>query len=334
MPTPPTDSCTLALARYIYQFKTQDGTRREQRLAEGKPNVGASRMITESFSLDVNAQNRNDNTIANRKTEEYYNGVHSDTSGGGKGTTMNTSENFSVQIPATRLVSIPGKKLSKLGIVPISSGVCMYRTENFGQIDQYFQYFGMTGTITMNTCRFDKLNANGAYPAMTTDDMGAVRSLTYNTDKVDAALAREVDSLPFGSQARLRMERKLSEEARIATMKAINTFVPVLVQTGRAYTAHDSALGLSRPDMIFWYEPTPQLLALLPDTLHDELITELARVDSTMHRVDSSLGYIDKFHRSCSTQKIPAPASSLLSMFPTIARGECFSISRARFPAL
>ncbi len=289
----PDDSCTISLAKELYKFRTDDSLQREERLTNGKPNSGMSRIYSVEISTVDNVSSSDSGTTANRKTEEYYGGNPNGTHEKTQTPSNDTLDNLTVQIPATRVVTLSADHLAKLGIISISSGVCVYRTENFQPLDQYFQYFGMGGMITMNTCRFDKLNNSAAYPALTTDDRGEVRLISYNSDKIDSALAREAAALPFGTQARFRLERKLSEEARLATMKEINTFVPVKVSTGRTYTAHDSALGFTRPDMIFWYEPTPQLLALLPDTLHVELTTELARVDSTMHKVDSSLAAID-----------------------------------------
>ncbi|HZV12967.1 MAG TPA: T9SS type A sorting domain-containing protein, partial [Candidatus Kapabacteria bacterium] len=69
----------------------------------------------------------------------------------------------------------------------------------------------------------------------------------------------------------------------------VNTLIPILVRTGRTFTEHDRALGYMRPDLIFWYDPTPELLALLPDSLRAQLSMELAEADSAIHKVEISM---------------------------------------------
>jgi hypothetical protein len=116
-------------------------------------------------------------------------------------------------------------------------------------------------------------------PVLITDDLGNERILTYDDQKVDSALAARIKGLPAGSAERIRLSETIGREASQHTLGRLNLMVPVLVRTGRAYTAADSLGKHWRPDAILWYEPTPEFLALLPERVRTSLEREFAAAD-------------------------------------------------------
>lgn len=57
-------------------------------------------------------------------------------------------------------------------------------------------------------------------------------------------------------------------------MARISTLIPILVRSGDTYTAQDKQKKRWRPDVILWYEPTPQFLEWLPELMGKEIGSE------------------------------------------------------------
>jgi hypothetical protein len=72
-----------------------------------------------------------------------------------------------------------------------------------------------------------------------------------------------------------QLSAELGRKARQWLAQRFNTLVPIIVRTGRPYTAADSAAKRWRPDVILWYDPTPEFLAALPDQMRRKLLPEL-----------------------------------------------------------
>jgi hypothetical protein len=74
-------------------------------------------------------------------------------------------------------------------------------------------------------------------------------------------------------------------------MERISTLIPILVRSGDAYTAQDKQKKRWRPDVILWYEPTPQFLEWLPELLGKEIGTEYEAI--TRNQPASTCKYFD-----------------------------------------
>jgi hypothetical protein len=94
----------------------------------------------------------------------------------------------------------------------------------------------------------------------------------------------------------MEMVRKAEKRAT----QRFNALVPIMVRSGRAYTTTDSMAHRWRPDLILWYEPTPEFLAMLPDRVRHDLATEVERVQHTVKEptVQHSAGSVRKPHKS------------------------------------
>lgn len=120
------------------------------------------------------------------------------------------------------------------------------------------------------------------FPTLVTDDLGAWRM--YAGD--DAALEGEIKAMVqtamsnHGATA-VDAFHSVMEKIDSGTSAAIKTsrLIPILVRTGHAYTAADSAAHHWRPDCIFWYSATPEFLSAIPARLRATLERELRAAD-------------------------------------------------------
>jgi hypothetical protein len=119
--------------------------------------------------------------------------------------------------------------------------------------------------------RWEMLDPPALYPKVITDDRGRIRETRFEESDVDSALAVELGTLPVGSREYLRLQRELGRKGGLYTVRQINTLVPILVHSGRTYTREDSLRGRWHPDIVLWYEPTSEFLALLPGRVREKL---------------------------------------------------------------
>ncbi len=111
-----------------------------------------------------------------------------------------------------------------------------------------------------------------------TDDIGGIRWYSYETAPGDSALNARLSTLAPGTAEHFKIVQQLDEQGKQSVLARFGTLVPVLVRTGTVYTAHDSALGLARPDLILWFAPTRQLVAALPQRVRESMERQLAAV--------------------------------------------------------
>lgn len=60
----------------------------------------------------------------------------------------------------------------------------------------------------------------------------------------------------------------------------LDLLIPIYVASGEEYYLSDYLLRRWHPDCIFWYEPTPQFLAILPREIRKQIVYELSTLDT------------------------------------------------------
>lgn len=127
------------------------------------------------------------------------------------------------------------------------------------------------------------------YPRLITDDLGRLRRFYYTYDEIDSRIqdsiimvrqrfrylsesGREKEALDsMNAHPRFgEWFRQLHERSR--SLIDFNRLLPVLIRSGHSYTSRDSLAGHCRPDVIIWFEPTPELLARLPSDWRGRMI--------------------------------------------------------------
>ncbi|MGE3800099.1 MAG: T9SS type A sorting domain-containing protein [Candidatus Kapaibacterium sp.] len=88
--------------------------------------------------------------------------------------------------------------------------------------------------------------------------------------------------------------------------------IPILVQTGREFTEADKAAGRWRPDCIFWFKPTPEFLAALPEKARVSIERQLRFADLLEQKPDGES--IETF--------IERQAPEIRSRFDSLSRDE------------
>lgn len=119
-------------------------------------------------------------------------------------------------------------------------------------------------------------------PVYITDDFGN-RRLTVRRDddpaskELEAQLAELAEQVKSGeiSEEEMRKLKFTIEMAMDIQKLTSGKLVPVLVRTGQTFTEQDKANRRWRPDCIFWYEPTDEFLAALPERIRRPLQREL-----------------------------------------------------------
>lgn len=119
-------------------------------------------------------------------------------------------------------------------------------------------------------------------PRLITDEFGNRRMYWYTYNELDTALTRRTADLQvildhpehrgsYTAEQIRRMEKERDSLFYRLYVKGGNQFgvpnrlIPILVRTGRTFTAADSLANLYRPDLILWYDATPQFIAALPE---------------------------------------------------------------------
>lgn len=133
------------------------------------------------------------------------------------------------------------------------------------------------------------------YPALITDDVGNQRMERFVDEEIverDEALARMLEQYrkeqgrPL-TDVELRKQEEVFRSQLSQERLASGKYVPVLVRTGRDYTGEDKANGRWRPDCIFWFEPKPEFLAALPESVRRQIEREL-RLATVLERKPAS----------------------------------------------
>lgn len=127
------------------------------------------------------------------------------------------------------------------------------------------------------------------YPRLITDDLGRLRRFYYTYDEIDSRIQ---DSIAMVRQRYRYLSEAGKEKEALDSMHAhprfgewfrqlhersrslidFNRLLPVLIRSGHSYTGRDSLAGHCRPDVIIWFEPTPELLARLPSDWRSRMI--------------------------------------------------------------
>lgn len=119
-------------------------------------------------------------------------------------------------------------------------------------------------------------------PRLITDEFGNRRMYWYTYNELDTALTRRTADLQvildhpenqsnYTVEQIKRMKKERDSLCYRLHVKGENQFgvpnrlIPILVRTGRTFTAADSLANLYRPDLILWYDATPQFIMALPD---------------------------------------------------------------------
>jgi hypothetical protein len=184
----------------------------------------------------------------------------------------------------SRLIELDAGELRRLGIRVDSVGIAaVWREEGH---DATFRL--RPDGVDMPD-RVEGVDAGVVQPWIITDDVGGMRALIYDGDPADSALEAMMNSGDprLVQEAGREMAEHASElrEAMMKKMERLGTLVPILVRTGREFTLNDSlVLRRHRPDCIFWYAPTPELLALLPADVREEVERELREAEHLVER--------------------------------------------------
>lgn len=182
--------------------------------------------------------------------------------------------------PTLNTLTLDDEALARLGIQRDTAGAWA-----FFKNDEKSKPSGigtmMSGTLLGPIERYLKsgTNVTSVKPDYITDDHGRERATIRGGDDPELRAINEL-SLSFKDQTDslaalghshatmidslyldyFRRLREMDDEVRSS-----GALVPILVRTGRVYTAADSAARRWRPDCIFWYRPTPEFLRLLPE---------------------------------------------------------------------
>lgn len=118
-------------------------------------------------------------------------------------------------------------------------------------------------------------------PRLITDDLGRLRRFYYSYDEIDPALQDSIikvqqrySYLSDGGRVKEAVDSMQSHprfnawfaelHERSRSLIDFDALVPVLIRSARRYTSADSLNGNCRPDIIVWFDRTPEFLALLP----------------------------------------------------------------------
>lgn len=139
-------------------------------------------------------------------------------------------------------------------------------------------------------------------PQFITDDHAQVwRSITYPDEIKDGKEEASQED----------MDRWMRETINSSLL------LPVLVRSGEDYTPEDKIQGNMRPDCIFWYEPTDEFLALLPEDLAKEIKAEMQKINSPSASLLGEEAPSCTYFEACSNKKGSIAASEA---YPSPAR--------------
>ena len=182
--------------------------------------------------------------------------------------------------PTLNTLTLDDEALARLGIQRDTAGAWAFFLSDGGER----QMLGITMYGTIFDPQYGRrlkptTTVTAIHPDYITDDEGKDRASIRDDDSPTLLAERELQEKMMAEIERAMSEGTASdgqldsirqEYYRIisslsAEERSSGALVPILVRTGRVYTAADSAARRWRPDCIFWYRPTPEFLSLLPE---------------------------------------------------------------------
>lgn len=185
-----------------------------------------------------------------------------------------------------RMLELTTEELGRLGLQPDTAGVWIFRNDGGLRSGYQVGMWGLQMPSQPDVFRKAGTVYSTLQPVFITDDLGN-RRVEWQDDASETerreAIANRIREIeqergaPLSDEERFKLELEL--EAEFADRRlADGNFVPVLVRTGHPYTEADKAARRWRPDCIFWYEPTAEFRAALPEYARLQLERELRLV--------------------------------------------------------
>lgn len=181
-------------------------------------------------------------------------------------------------ITGLRMIELSREELGRLGLQPDTAGVWYFWRQGSGASGMEITTTGIMLPPPDKDWRNEGTEAPSFQPVFVTDDFGNRRMESFKDD--DYEVRQEEVELQVQEIERQRGEKLEAEERFMLAMKlqsqqseqrlATGNFIPVIVRTGRSYIGRGW-----RPDCIFWYEPSPEFLAALPERVRLALEREL-----------------------------------------------------------
>jgi hypothetical protein len=189
---------------------------------------------------------------------------------------------FDPSVPASiegvHLFTLTPSEFIRIGAIRDSEGITLYNYDKEGRIGETWVGAGGTrwGRISPNEVAAG-IQPSRYFPVLITDDLGMYRMASYEEEDIDSALAARMKKAAAANSPEFhQLAAELSSKAKRWLAQRFNTLVPIIIRTGQPYTSADSAAKRWRPDVILWYDPTPEFLAALPDHMRRKLVSELA----------------------------------------------------------
>lgn len=185
-----------------------------------------------------------------------------------------------------RMLELTTAELGRLGLQPDTAGVWIFSNDGGVRSGYQISMSGIQMPPQPDVFRKSGTIYSTLQPVFITDDLGN-RRVEWQDDASETerqeTIAKRIQEIeqergaPLSDEERFKLQMEL--EAELADRRlADGNFVPVLVRTGHPYTEADKAARRWRPDCIFWYEPTPEFLAALPEYAQRQLELELRLV--------------------------------------------------------
>ena len=189
------------------------------------------------------------------------------------------------------MLELPDVELKQIGIEKHSDGITLYRqrpgsASHSVERDMFRSanndHFHMFGTPPHGVTPLP------LYPRLVTDDLGRMRRFYYSYAEIDPKLEDSINMVRqrynyLSDAGRIREAldsmnnyprynewfRELHGRSR--QLIDFNTLVPVYVRSTQSSDAGESLQQRCRPDVIVWFDATPELLQLLPHDWQDRM---------------------------------------------------------------
>lgn len=200
---------------------------------------------------------------------------------------LNDHRTTKIDVRGIRFLELTPQELAPLGIIRTNAGVWERKTWFANHLDQgQLSFYDISDNFQFaNKCAYSARATHWFDPVMRTDDLGNIRSIQFVARRVDSVLAMQIHALPVNSGKRYLLEQQLKAEAQVAALKRVNTLVPIAIRLPRRYAETDARLHRWHPVFVYWFEPTPEFLALLPDRIRKGLQHELATAECITDKI-------------------------------------------------